>query len=120
MAKKAKKVTKPKKKAKKRRVIEFHPGCWAEFREHHTAPGNAFRLQGPIVIRKTDGIQFGNTKGKGWKDEISSLTVGPNARVEVWESEDYGGQKLDFGPGSTSNSLAGLENQIETIAVHFA
>ncbi len=58
--------------------------CWAEFYEYTQYKGEHFRLDGPIQLDNLHNVQ-----GKNWEKRISSLKVGPKAKVTVFENVNF-------------------------------
>ncbi|WP_305909012.1 beta/gamma crystallin domain-containing protein [Methylomarinum sp. Ch1-1] len=58
--------------------------CWVDFYESPQYEGEHFRLQGPSELKNLDHVN-----GKSWDRRISSLIVGPNARVTLFENIDF-------------------------------
>ncbi len=59
-------------------------GCWAEFYDKTQYSGNHFRLEGTTQLDK-----LSNIKGENWDLRISSLKVGPKAKVIVYENPNF-------------------------------
>jgi hypothetical protein len=58
--------------------------CWAEFFQDSQYSGKHFRLQGPIQLENLQDVG-----GENWESRISSLKVGPKARLTVFENNNF-------------------------------
>jgi len=58
--------------------------CWAEFYADSQYSGDHFRLDGPIKLDNLHSVQ-----GQNWEKRISSLKVGPKAKVTVYENQNF-------------------------------
>jgi len=58
--------------------------CWAEFFQDSQYRGDHMRLTGPIQLNNLHSVQ-----GKNWEKRISSLKVGPDAKVTVFENPNF-------------------------------
>lgn len=88
-------------------------GCWIEIYDLDHFTGPKLRLKGPISIRATSALEG------GWKDRIDSILVGPKARVEVWEDEDYNDSRMEFGHDSRIYDLSNdMNNNIDSLKIY--
>ena len=67
-------------------------GCYIEIWRDKDCGGEHLRIEGPIEYRTL------KAHVTDWGNDISSLCVGPNAFVEVFENEAFEGKMLCFGP----------------------
>jgi len=58
--------------------------CWVDFFEHSQYSGKHFLLEGPVQLPSLD-----NVNGENWDLRIGSLSVGPKARVIVYENPNF-------------------------------
>lgn len=79
-----------------------HPQCWAEIyqEERFDQVQPWTRLQGPVEL---EGLR--DLIGHDWNDRISSIRVGPEATVEVYEHKNFGGEVREYGPGALVTDL---------------
>ncbi len=82
-------------------------GCWVEIFEddQFSTFDNQDKIIGPGDWPTMEGLR--GAKRSDWNDEIDSLIVGPNARVQIFEDERYSGDTREFGPGERIRSLDG-------------
>jgi len=59
-------------------------GCWADFYAESQYSGDHIRLNGPQSLNNLRNVQ-----GKDWDSRISSVKVGPNARVVLFENLNF-------------------------------
>ncbi|WP_150048493.1 beta/gamma crystallin domain-containing protein [Methylomonas rhizoryzae] len=59
-------------------------GCWADFFSESQYGGDSFRLKGTQSLNNLRNVQ-----GKDWDSRISSLKIGPNARVVLFENLNF-------------------------------
>ena len=88
-------------------------GCYVDVWRGKDYEGEHLRIDGPIRY-ETLTVRAGN-----WGNEISSLRVGPEAFVEVFEDENFKGKMICFGPGDEVSNLAAykLDDDVESIRV---
>jgi hypothetical protein len=58
--------------------------CWADFFEHSQYTGKHFLIEGPAELKDLKSIN-----GEDWDLRIDSLTVGPKAKVVVYENPNF-------------------------------
>lgn len=76
--------------------------CWAEVYEDarfiQDRPWT--RIQGPTELKNIDKLA-----GYDWNDKISSIRVGPDATIQVYEHAGFRGEVREYGPGRTVSDL---------------
>ncbi|MDQ9170766.1 beta/gamma crystallin domain-containing protein [Oxalobacteraceae bacterium R-40] len=94
-------------------------GCWAKLYDEDGLKGDSVTIYGPIGIADAAGAGVFDID---WKDRISSLLVGPAARVFIYDNNNYrdlllaarAGQKIDI-----NNALKGFD-EIKSLKVECA
>lgn len=64
-------------------------GCWADFYESPNFEGAHVRINGPAQL-----ANLKNFEGQDWESRFDSVSVGPKAKVKVFENPDF---KLTLG-----------------------
>src|SRR4030095_16394811 len=92
-------------------------GCWVELFE-----GEAFtqgklhaKIQGPTSLPTLEKVSDSD-----WRNRISSIIVGPDAQVVLYDDDHFRGDKLVIGPGQRVSSLEeyDLENSALSMEVN--
>jgi hypothetical protein len=62
-------------------------------------------------------MRFNNTD---WGDKVSSIIVGPNTWLRVWEDENFKDDYLTFGPGDHVANLGefNFDNEVDSMVVY--
>lgn len=60
-----------------------------------------------------------NLYGRDWSNDIESVIVGSNAKVQAWMNKDYAGPEITFTPGQRVPKLSKLNmsNTIESMKI---
>jgi hypothetical protein len=93
----------------------FNEGCWIIIHEDTGFSGKSLRLDGPI--------QFTNLKrlpgaDQDWGDKIGSIETGPNARLTVYDDEDFKGDHIDnYGPNTRTDVSGDLDDNIDSLVI---
>lgn len=69
-------------------------GCWAQFYEGPNFRGTQLNILGPVEMRVMQG-----PFNVEWK-KLGSASVGPRARVAVFDDDDFEGRRLVLEPNS--------------------
>lgn len=90
--------------------------CWVEIYEDaqfiRDAPWT--RIQGPTEMSNIDELA-----GRNWNDKISSIRVGPDAVVQVYEHAGFRGEVREYDYGRSIGSLDsdGLNDRISSLKI---
>lgn len=65
-------------------VHGYTAGCWADFYAFSNYIGPVIRIEGPATLPNLRNIQ-----NRNWESKIDSMTVGPKAKVWLYEDTDF-------------------------------
>lgn len=85
---------------------DFSNGCWARLYDSTGFQGNQLSLVGPV-----DMPNMRTAFGTDWSGQFDSIAVGPNARLTVYDNENYGEKAAAFKPGQ---KVADLDEKMGT------
>jgi hypothetical protein len=90
--------------------------CWIEIfdDDEFDEDDPHVKIQGPA-----DYASLKDVYGRNWNNDIESVIVGTNAKVQVWMNKDYTGPELTLTPGQRVPKLSKLEmsNTIESMKI---
>lgn len=89
-------------------------GCWVDIYDFpdFDSEQKHIRLCGPGQLR-----QIVNIDAVDWSNDIKSFVVGRNARVRLYESEDFEDLIDTYGPRSRIYDLGGYAEDVESIQI---
>jgi len=76
-------------------------GCWAKFYDDQNYGGDNLTLIGPVDMAEMTG-----PFGIDWKGKISSVEIGPKARVLVYDNDHFKDLVTTFKPGQKSPDVS--------------
>jgi hypothetical protein len=82
-------------------------GCWAKLYDEDGLKGDSVTIYGPIGIADAAGAGVFDID---WKDRISSISVGPAAKVSIYDNNDYRDLLLTVQPGQKADINNALKN----------
>ncbi len=97
-------------------VVRQSEQCWVEVHEDADFVRDKpwTRIQGPSELENLD-----NLAGYDWNDRISSIRVGPDAIVQVYEHAKFRGEVREYGYGRYIDNLDddGLNDHVSSIKI---
>lgn len=78
-------------------------GCWVELYDDEDMTGHCVRIYGPIEFATLDTDVFDELDG-----DIESIRVGPRARLELFEDNDFEGERQSLSPRMYVSELEAL------------
>jgi hypothetical protein len=85
-------------------------GCWARFYDGENYTGAKLSLVGPV-----DMPNMRTAFGGDWGGEFDSVAIGPRAKVQVYDSENYGQRFASFKSGDRIPDLGEKKGFFEDI-----
>ena len=90
--------------------------CWIEIfdDDEFDEDDPHVKIQGPA-----DYASLKDVYGRNWNNDIESVIVGTNAKVQVWMNKDFTGPELTLTPGQRVPKLSKLSmsNTIESMKI---
>lgn len=75
-------------------------GCWAKLYDEDGLKGDSITMYGPIGLPNPSGAGVFDID---WKDRISSIAVGPHARVFIYDNNNFRDLLLNVNAGESVN-----------------
>lgn len=90
-------------------------GCWAKFYDNEGYDGDMLTLMGPVEMNNMIG-----PFGIDWESKISSMQIGPNTTLFVYDNEEFRQLVATFKPGAkvpAVNRKMGFFEEFESLKI---
>ena len=99
----------------KRLQDEISSTCYVILYKNTGMSGKTLRLDGPAQYRNLKNLPGSD---EDWGDSIGSIETGPNARLVVFDDEDFSGDHIDtYGPNTRTSVSGDLDDNIDSLQI---
>ena len=89
--------------------------CYVIIYEDTGLKGKTLRLEGPAEYKNLKNLPGSD---QDWGDKIGSVETGPNARLVVYDDEDFSGDHRDtYGPNTRTDVSGDLDDNIDSLQI---